>query len=53
MAAELGVTVQQASYTATCYILAAGVAPMFVVPIANVYGRRPLYLVGGFPMMRM
>ncbi|KIY02001.1 uncharacterized protein Z520_02139 [Fonsecaea multimorphosa CBS 102226] len=40
------ITVVQASYELTVYIVAAGVGPLFTVPLANVYGRRPVYLFG-------
>lgn len=40
------VTVVQASYILMVYILFAGVGPLFTVPFANVYGRRPIYLLG-------
>ncbi|KAI9663201.1 MAG: hypothetical protein M1821_008249 [Bathelium mastoideum] len=46
IAADLGVSVTAASYITTVWILFAGVAPMFFVPMANVYGRRPLYVIG-------
>jgi MFS family permease len=36
--------VQEASYTTTVFILCAGVTSIFLPPIANVYGRRPIYL---------
>lgn len=44
MAKDLGVTVEQASYCTTVYILFGGVLSMFVVPYANVYGRRICYV---------
>lgn len=44
MSKDLGVTVEQASYCTTVYILFSGIFPMFVVPFANVYGRRILYI---------
>jgi MFS family permease len=28
------------------YIVFAGIGPLFVVPFANIYGRRPIYLLG-------
>lgn len=28
------------------YIVFGGIGPLFVVPFANVYGRRPVYLLG-------
>jgi len=37
--------VQQSSYSTTTYILASGVFPMFLVPFANIWGRRPVYLL--------
>lgn len=46
MAKDLGVTVEQASYCTTTYILFGGVLSMFVVPYANVYGRRVCYVAG-------
>lgn len=39
-------TVVQASYELTVYICFAGVGPLLVTPFANVYGRRPIYLLG-------
>ena len=44
MAADLGVSVQEASYSLTTFILFSGVTPMFVVPLTNIYGRRIHYL---------
>lgn len=35
----------EASWQTTTSILAAGVAPLFWTPLANIYGRRPIYLV--------
>lgn len=45
VAADLHVTVEQASYSTTIYILFSGVFPLLITPFANVYGRRVLYLV--------
>ena len=45
VAKDLNVTVQQASYITTVYILFTGVTPMFLAPLANIYGRRILYIV--------
>jgi MFS family permease len=45
LADELGVTVTKASYLTTVNVLFGGVTPMFIVPYANVYGRRNLYVV--------
>ena len=45
MAKDLDVTVEQASYCTTVFILFGGVAPVAVVPFANVYGRRILYII--------
>jgi hypothetical protein len=45
MSKSLGVTVEQCSYCTTVFVLFGGVAPLFVVPFANVYGRRILYVV--------
>jgi multidrug resistance protein len=45
VAKELNVTVEEASYSTTIFILFAGVFPLFITPFANVYGRRPLYLI--------
>lgn len=44
MAKELGITVIRASYQTTIVIALNGVAPFLWLPLANVYGRRPLYL---------
>jgi len=40
------VSTVQASYQLTVYVIFAGVGPLFLVPLSNIYGRRPLYLVG-------
>ncbi|EXJ68585.1 uncharacterized protein A1O5_08379 [Cladophialophora psammophila CBS 110553] len=43
---QFDITVVQASYELTVYIVSAGVGPLFTVPLANVYGRRPVYILG-------
>jgi MFS family permease len=45
VAKDLHVTIEQASYTTTVFILFSGVLPLIITPFANVYGRRPLYLI--------
>ena len=40
------ITVVQASYELTVYIVFAGIGPLLTVPLANVYGRRPIYILG-------
>ena len=45
VAKDLHVTVEQASYTTTVFILFTGVFPLLITPFANVYGRRPLYII--------
>lgn len=49
VAADLHVTVEEASYSITLFMLFTGVFPIFIAPIANVYGRRPLYVT--FPIL--
>ncbi|OCL01889.1 MFS general substrate transporter [Glonium stellatum] len=44
MSKDLRITVEQASYCTTIFILFSGVFPIFVVPFSNVYGRRIIYL---------
>ena len=44
MSKELGITEVHASYQTTIVIALNGVGPFLWVPLANVYGRRPLYL---------
>ena len=39
-------SIVEGSYELTMYIVWAGVGPLLVVPFANVYGRRPVYLLG-------
>lgn len=39
-------TVTVTSYELTVYVLFSGVGPLFIAPLANVYGRRPIYLIG-------
>ena len=41
----MGVTITVASYNTTIAIVFAGVFPLLYSPLANVYGRRPVYLV--------
>ena len=43
---QFHITVVQASYELTVYIVFAGIGPLLTVPLANVYGRRPVYLLG-------
>ena len=45
MSKDLGVSVEEASYCTTVFILFGGVLSMFIVPFANVYGRRIVYIV--------
>ena len=45
MSKDLHVTVEQASYCTTVFILFGGVLSMFIVPFANVYGRRIVYVI--------
>ncbi|KAK5122143.1 hypothetical protein LTR85_004389 [Meristemomyces frigidus] len=45
MSKDLQVTVEQASYCTTVFILFSGVFSMFLVPYANVYGRRIVYVI--------
>jgi MFS family permease len=35
----------EGSWQTTTCILAAGIAPLFWTPLANIYGRRPIYLM--------
>ncbi|KAK5239187.1 hypothetical protein LTR40_014762, partial [Exophiala xenobiotica] len=43
---EFDITIVQASYELTVYIVFAGIGPLLTVPLANVYGRRPVYICG-------
>jgi len=45
MSKDLHVTVEQASYCTTVFILFSGILPMFIVPFSNVYGRRIIYII--------
>ncbi|KAF2092501.1 MFS general substrate transporter [Rhizodiscina lignyota] len=40
----MGITITEASYNTTLAIVLAGVAPLFYSPLANIYGRRPVYI---------
>lgn len=40
------ISIVEASYELTMYIVWAGVGPLLVIPFANLYGRRPIYLLG-------
>jgi multidrug resistance protein len=44
LAKEFGISKVRASYQTTVVIALNGVGPFFWVPLANVYGRRPVYL---------
>jgi MFS family permease len=39
-------SITQTSYELTVYVLFSGVGPLFIAPLSNVYGRRPIHLVG-------
>ncbi|KAH6652225.1 major facilitator superfamily domain-containing protein [Truncatella angustata] len=43
---EFNISVVQVSYELTVYIIAAGVGPLLTLPLANIYGRRPVYVLG-------
>jgi len=43
---QFNITVVQASYELTMYIVFAGVGPLLTVPLSNLYGRRPVYICG-------
>ncbi|KAH8802526.1 major facilitator superfamily domain-containing protein [Xylogone sp. PMI_703] len=45
IAKDLKVTHQQASYLTTTYTLLGGMTPLLITPFANVYGRRPVYII--------
>jgi MFS family permease len=40
------ITTVEASYTLTMYIVFAGLGPLLFTPFSNIYGRRPIYLIG-------
>ncbi|OAA65309.1 Major facilitator superfamily domain, general substrate transporter [Niveomyces insectorum RCEF 264] len=44
MAKELGISTVTASYQTTVVIAINGIGPFIWVPLANIYGRRPIYL---------
>ncbi|KAK8067268.1 hypothetical protein PG997_014015 [Apiospora hydei] len=46
LAAAFGITPVQASYELTVWIVFAAVCPVFLVPLANVHGRLPFYVLG-------
>ena len=45
MAKDMNITVEQASYCTTVFMLFSGFVPMLIVPYSNIYGRRNLYLI--------
>jgi hypothetical protein len=45
IAKEFKVTPQKASYLTTFYTLLGGLTPLIITPFANLYGRRPAYIV--------
>ena len=44
LAEEFGITEVTATYQTTVAIGTSAIGPLFFVPIANIYGRRPIYL---------
>lgn len=44
LAKEFGITTVRASYQTTVVIALNGIGPFLWIPLANVYGRRPVYL---------
>ena len=40
------ITTVQASYELTVFLVFSGVGPLLTAPLSNVYGRRPVYLLG-------
>lgn len=45
IAADLNVSVTQASYLTSLQIAILGIAPLFWRPLSNRYGRRPIFLI--------
>lgn len=45
LGAAFDITPVEASYSLTVYICFAGIGPLLLIPFANIYGRRPVYLV--------
>ncbi|KAL5365053.1 major facilitator superfamily domain-containing protein [Aspergillus floccosus] len=45
VAEDLHITVKEASYSLTIFVLFSGVYPLFLSPFCNTYGRRPLFLI--------
>lgn len=43
---HFGISVLNVSYELTIYIFVSGAVPLLVAPLSNVYGRRPIYLIG-------
>ncbi|OBT57930.1 hypothetical protein VE04_02492 [Pseudogymnoascus sp. 24MN13] len=46
LAKSFKIPIVQASYELTVFIVFAGVGPLLITPFSNVYGRRPIYLLG-------
>lgn len=46
IAAAFDISVVQAFSSRAMYMVFAGIGPLLVIPLANVYGRRPVYLIG-------
>lgn len=53
MSEDLKITIEQSSYCTTIFIVFSGLAPMFIVPYANTYGRRILFVVCFSQPLRM
>jgi MFS family permease len=51
LSVDLGISITQASYLASCQIVVLAMAPLFWKPISNRFGRRPVWLISTFGSM--
>lgn len=47
-ARDLGTTQIIANLTVTCFVIGFGIGPLFLSPLSELYGRRPIYIVSVF-----
>ncbi|KAF9447352.1 MFS polyamine transporter [Macrolepiota fuliginosa MF-IS2] len=47
-AKELGIKQIVANLTVTCFVIGFGVGPLFLSPLSEIFGRRPIYIVSVF-----
>ncbi|PPQ90717.1 hypothetical protein CVT25_005025 [Psilocybe cyanescens] len=45
---EMGISQEITNLTVTCFVMGFGIGPLFMAPLSEVFGRRPIYCVSMF-----